>query len=125
MSDIKENIAKNLKFFRKERRVTQKKLGEVLGVENNTISSWESGTNSIDASSLMEICDYLNVSLDDMFGRVNKTSSILKLPEVEQKLIESWRKLDDSDQARIIERIDTMLEISATREEYEDKVKRA
>ena len=125
MSDIKENIAKNLKFFRKERKVTQKKLGEVLGVENNTISSWESGTNSIDASSLMEICDYLNVSLDDMFGRANKTSSILKLPEVEQKLIESWRKLDDTDQARITERIAVMLEISATKEEYEDKVKRA
>ena len=125
MSDIKENIAKNLKFFRKEKKVTQKKLGEVLGVENNTISSWESGTNSIDASSLMEICDYLNVSLGDMYGRVNKAIPMSKLPEDEQKLITSWRKLNDSDQVRIIERIDTMLEISATREEYEDKVKRA
>lgn len=69
MSNIKENVANNLRHYRRLRGLTQRQLANDLGVEHNTISSWENGPNSIDISYLFTICDLLKVSLDEMYGR--------------------------------------------------------
>lgn len=126
MNNIKENIAKNLKLFREERNVTQKQLAEVLGVKHNTVSTWENGTNSIDVSLLMQICEYLNVSLDAMFGKKSKASPISKLAKDEQQLIASWRKLSHDNRMKITGIIEFMFdEEAAAMEEYRNQVKRA
>ena len=125
MNNIKGNIAKNLKFFREERKITQKQLAEVLGVKHNTISTWEKGTNSIDVSLLMQICEYLNVSLDDMFGRKNNDITTLEMSEEERRLIFDWRKLSHDNQMKITGIIEFMFgEEAATNENYENQVKR-
>ena len=105
--------------------MTQKQLAGMLGVQHNTISTWENGTNSIDASVLMRICEYLDVSLDDMFGKESKNTPIAGMSKDEMNLIMNYRKLSRDNQALLFERIDTMLELSATKEEYENQVKRA
>jgi transcriptional regulator with XRE-family HTH domain len=126
MNNIKENIAKNLKFFREERKITQKQLAEVLGVKHNTISTWENGTNSIDVSLLMQICEYLNVSLDDMFGRESKDILVMEMSEAEKRLIFNWRNLSHDNRMKLTGIIEFMFdEESAAKEEYEDKIKRA
>ena len=126
VNDIKENIAKNLKFFREERKITQRQLAEVLGVKHNTVSTWENGKNSIDAFSLMQICEYLNVSLDDMFGKKSKSIPTLEMPKDEKRLITAYRKLSHDNKIKITGIIEFMFdEESATKEEYEDKIKRA
>ncbi|MFR5700449.1 MAG: helix-turn-helix domain-containing protein [Eubacterium ramulus] len=57
MSDnIKDVIAKNLLFYRKKNKITQKKLAEKLGVKHNAISSWKNGVNSIDIDTLFRVC---------------------------------------------------------------------
>ena len=125
MNNIKENIAKNLKGFREDRKITQKQLAEVLGVKHNTVSTWENGTNSIDVSLLMQICEYLDVSLDDMFSRESKDIPNVGMSEEEQLLISSWRKLSHDNQMKITGIIEFMFdEESAAKEEYEDKIKR-
>ena len=45
---IKETVAKNLLYYRKKNKITQKDLAAQLGVKHNAISSWENGVNSID-----------------------------------------------------------------------------
>ena len=126
VNNIKETIAKNLKFFREKRKKTQGQLAEVLGVKHNTISMWENGKNSIDAFSLMQICDYLNVSLDDMFGRKNKDIPTLEMSEEERKLISDWRKLSHDNQMKITGIIGFMFgeETAATNENYVHVIKR-
>ena len=122
MNNIKETIAKNLKFFREERKITQKQLAEVLGVKHNTISTWENGTNSIDVSLLMQICEYLNVSLNDMFGRENRTSPERHSPfgtRKDDQLIKLWRKLPPEKQQKMLSIIKLELEECATSEEQE------
>ena len=52
---LKENIQKNLIFYRKKMKKTQKDLAAALGVSAAAISSWECGNNSPDIDTLFMI----------------------------------------------------------------------
>ena len=62
-------FSKNLRIARKLRRVTQAELAAAVGVSRNTVSSWENGVTEPNLTALKTISDYLDVSLDDLFGR--------------------------------------------------------
>ena len=53
---VRNEIAKNLAYFRKEKKLTQEDLGQQLGVKRNTVSSWESGINAIDVARCQGSC---------------------------------------------------------------------
>lgn len=59
----------NLIALRKERGITQKKLGEYLGVSRSTVAMWESGKNEPDGEMLVKIAEYFDVSTDYLLGR--------------------------------------------------------
>lgn len=65
---VREEIAKNLHFYRKNRGITQKELAAKVGVTNSAISNWEKGLNSIDIDTLHNVCIALDVSISEMFG---------------------------------------------------------
>lgn len=65
--NIKEIIAKNLLFYRKKNKITQKQLADQLGVKHNAISSWENGVNSIDIDTLFKVCKIFGVTVNDMY----------------------------------------------------------
>ena len=58
-----------LKELRVEKGLSQRKLGEVFGVCNQTVSFWESGSREPDMDTLSEIADYFEVSVDFLLGR--------------------------------------------------------
>ena len=60
----------NLRKLRKAKRVSQTELADYLGISQRTISHYENGTAEPSLSCLWQIADYLNVSLDDLLGRV-------------------------------------------------------
>lgn len=99
--NIKETIAKNLLYYRKKNKITQKDLAEQLGVKHNAISSWENGVNSIDIDTLFRICKIFGVTVNDMYGmslsaEANTTAAHKDegdfTPE-ELKKIEEYKKL--------------------------------
>ena len=57
-----------LKELRIERGISQRKLGEILGVVNQTISFWETGSREPDLDSLFKIANYFNVTIDYLLG---------------------------------------------------------
>ena len=71
--DIKEEVAKNLQYFRRRAGLTQKALAEKLGVRNNTISQWENCVNSVDVDSLFKACCILGISVNDIYGKYTTT----------------------------------------------------
>lgn len=81
MSDnIKETVAKNLLYYRKKNKITQKELAEKLGVKHNAISSWENGVNSIDIDTLFQICKIFGITVNDMYASpFNQLSSLKKI----------------------------------------------
>ncbi len=61
---IGEQIAK----FRKAKGLTQRELGEAIGVSASAVSQWESG-GTPDISLLPALSDVLGVTVDSLFGR--------------------------------------------------------
>lgn len=57
-----------LKELRLEKGISQRKLGEDLGVVNQTISFWESGSREPDIDTLVKISKYFNVTIDYLVG---------------------------------------------------------
>ncbi|MDE7327824.1 MAG: helix-turn-helix domain-containing protein, partial [Lachnospiraceae bacterium] len=63
-SIVSEQILK----FRKEKGLTQKELGEAIGVSSSAVSQWENG-GMPDISLLPALSDILGVTVDALFGR--------------------------------------------------------
>lgn len=62
---------KNLKAFRKERKITQKELAKILNTTQSTIADYENGKHLISTSYLYAICIYFNISADYLLGKIN------------------------------------------------------
>jgi len=58
-----------LRELRKEKKVSQRELGELLGISDRNIRFYESGEHRPDFDGLLKLADYFNVSLDYLVGR--------------------------------------------------------
>lgn len=62
---MKDNIfGKKLKELRLEKGLSQRKLGEIFNVCNQTVSFWESGSREPDLDALVAIAEYFDVCID-------------------------------------------------------------
>ena len=61
-------IGSNIKKYRKQRKITQEQLAEVLGVSDQAVSRWENGSTYPDIELLPTIALYFGVTLDEMMG---------------------------------------------------------
>ena len=66
MNQIK--IGKFISESRKSKEITQEQLAEKLGVSKNAVSKWERGLNLPDASIMQELCNILEISLNELFA---------------------------------------------------------
>lgn len=85
-------IGEQIQKFRKETKLTQKELGEALGVSSSAVSQWETG-GTPDISLLPAIADRLGVTINALFGREDVTQENIKeaLPRYVASLPESKR----------------------------------
>lgn len=95
MSDdtIKKNISKNIGKYREAAGLSQKELAKRLDVVPSRISNWETGANCPTIDILFEVCEILNVSINDIYGVYPDSKFILKYGE--QELIKKYRALDE------------------------------
>lgn len=83
------SIGKNIAGSRKKNNWTQKQLAELMNVSDKTISSWENERTYPDISSLIQLSDYLNLSLDELIREdMNMVKSIDENLEEGKK----WKK---------------------------------
>lgn len=62
---MKDNLfGKNLKNLRLSEGLSQRALGERVGVCNQTVSFWESGSREPDLDMLVKFAEVFNVSVD-------------------------------------------------------------
>lgn len=58
----------NLKQLRLEKRISQRKLGEIFEIVNQTVSFWETGSREPDLDTLVKIAKYFGVTTDYLLG---------------------------------------------------------
>ena len=65
-------FAERLRSLRTERDVTQKDLGELLGVKNFSIYTYEKGRSEPNIDGLIALADFFDVSIDYLVGRKDR-----------------------------------------------------
>lgn len=63
-----------LKELRTERGISQRALGQAIGVTQQAIGRWELGDREPGIEALCKIADYFNISIDELVGRVSSTT---------------------------------------------------
>ena len=61
-----------LKALREKRGISQLKLAMDLGLNQNSISRYESGAREADYKTLIALADYFDVSIDYLLERTDK-----------------------------------------------------
>lgn len=62
---------KRLKEIRKAKNVTQQQMADHLCIQRNSYTRYENGNRMPDHDMLLKIADYLEVSLDYLYGRTD------------------------------------------------------
>ncbi|WP_242327928.1 helix-turn-helix domain-containing protein [Lactococcus lactis] len=78
--EINRYIGMKIKEFRKEKKLTQKELADLVGIKNSAISNYEQGVRIPKRDFLFKVANSLNVSIDELFPNQNEVipSSTLK-----------------------------------------------
>ena len=91
MNQIK--IGKFIAICRKEQGLTQMQLAEKLGITDRAVSKWETGKSLPDASIMLELCDILKITVNDLLS-----GEMISMKENNQKneelLIEMAKELE-------------------------------
>ena len=66
MLDSKKKTGKLLAVLRKRKNVTQKYLSSYLGVSSQAVSKWECGDSLPEATLLLDLSDFYDVSVDEI-----------------------------------------------------------
>jgi transcriptional regulator with XRE-family HTH domain len=61
------HVGKRLRIWRTKRDISRITLGEALGLTDQQIQKYETGTNRIGASRLQQICSVLNIPVSSLF----------------------------------------------------------
>ena len=61
-----EKIGRFIASCRKECGYTQASLGEKLGITDRAVSKWETGKSMPDASIMLELCNLLKISVNEL-----------------------------------------------------------
>ena len=61
-----EKIGKFISKCRKNKGLTQEKLAESLGITYKAVSKWECGKGLPDASIMVDLCNILDISVNDL-----------------------------------------------------------
>lgn len=94
MNQIK--IGKFIAEKRKEQGLTQIQLAEKLAVTDRAVSKWENGKTMPDSGIMLELCDALSISVNDLLhGEVVTVDNYNK--ETEKLLIEMVKQKEETD----------------------------
>lgn len=63
-----EKIGKFIAECRKEKNLTQSELAEKLNLSNKSISKWETGKGMPDSSIMLELCKYLDITVNELLS---------------------------------------------------------
>ncbi len=104
-------LPKRLKKLRNEKNITQKQLGKIIGLSQQTIGHYEVGRAHPDHETLQKIADYFNCSTDYLLGRTNNRNESIPDEPTDAELEEFLRNsnvkfdgapLDDEDKEDIL-----------------------
>ncbi len=94
MDQIK--IGRFIAECRKKNNMTQMQLAEKLNITDSAVSKWETGKSMPDSSIMLELCDVLKISVNDLLSGEVVTMDNYK-NELDKKIIEMVKQKEEAD----------------------------
>ncbi len=107
-------FGENLEMIRKQKKVSQTKLGKVLGLTQQMISSYEKNMSSPNIDVLIKIANYFNVSVDYLLGHTTSPSTY---ENAEGRLLRYFNGLSELDKEKCLTIIQTLLTVRNNEEQ--------
>lgn len=101
MGEIRRIIGDNIKTICEMKGIRQIDIAEYMGISQGSVSNWMKGTNSIDIENLAKLCEFLGVSLNQIYG-VDPITPESLLSSQEAELIHIFRSLNKNGKAMLI-----------------------
>lgn len=98
MDQIK--IGKFISERRKKQNLTQMQLAEKLNITDRAVSKWETGRAMPDSSIMLELCDILEISVNELLSGERISEEDYK-KELENRLVEMIKEKEKSDKRMI------------------------
>lgn len=89
-------IGKFIANCRKDKKITQEKLAEKLYITDRAISKWERGLSLPEADKMLELCDILNITVNELLNG-EKTEMKDDNKKNEKLLIDMVKQKEESD----------------------------
>lgn len=83
---MSELLGKRLKALREKKGISQKFVATKIGVNNSTLSGYESGYREPDGETLSRLADFYEVTTDYLLGRSNNS----QLSSNTETLMNDW-----------------------------------
>lgn len=105
----------NLKNLRKEKKLSQKELSEILKISQSVICDYENNKVDPTTNVLLKYADFFGVSTDYLLGRENDEGNIITvapdLSSEEQRLLDYYRALPPELRAGVMSYTRTFFEL--------------
>ena len=91
---MENRVAEQIRFYRKQKGLTQEQMAEAMGVSVAAVSKWEQGQSLPEIPMLMELADFFDLSVDALLGyqlRANDRRSV-------SERLRQLRRADDYDE---------------------------
>ena len=107
-------ISENIKILRERYGLSQKELGQIAGVSDKAVSTWEQGLKEPRMGAIQKLADYFSIRKSDIIedgGLMSKRtpSPSLSLTQQEETHIKKYRQLDADGKEEIDDIIDVKL----------------
>lgn len=116
----KEDIQYALVSLLNETGKKKSELAMHIGVSRAAVTNWTNGSNSIDMELVPGICDFFGITVDEFFGR----SEPHRITPDEERLLHTYRSLNEKGRARLIEEAMLMAESGMFAKSEDHKVSR-
>lgn len=92
---MEHHLPQNIRAMRKARGFTQEQLAEAMGVTVGAVSKWELGQCAPDLSTLMELADFFDASVDALLGYTLRENSA-ELAAGRIRVLRTERRFDEA-----------------------------
>ena len=105
------DFSQRIVTIRKQHKMTQEKVGELVNMSQRSVANWESGERCPSIPTLIELSEKFNVSIDYMLGCSDVPEKQKKQPAVQDdellaKVISRLRSLPDPALSRVSDFLD-------------------
>ena len=100
-------FGQRLRKARKEKKLTQIELANLLSVSNSSISDWENDKNRPNIELVEFLCGVLEVTPSFLMGVKTEEKSLLTADDA--RLIKKYHRLSDANKQVVLNLIDSLL----------------